>query len=91
MSYIIVKRDSNKKQIFKAADNNVIDFTMPALQTTLRVMPMLEGWMSVRMMTRIGCSPYVNWFSDFESCVFEWFVIFAIRKNYLANYVQKLR
>ena len=46
---------------------------------------------SVRTMTWMGCSPYVNWFSDFESCVFERIVTLAIHENYLANYVQKLR
>jgi len=45
----------------------------------------------VRTLTRIGCSPYVNCVSNVESCVFELFVIFAICKNYLAIYVQKLR
>ena len=48
-------------------------------------------WTSVRTLTRMGCSPYANYFSVEESCVFERFVIFAFRENYLANYVQKLR
>ena len=39
-------------------------------------------------MKRMGSNPYANCFSDEMSCVFERFVIFAIRKNYLANYVQ---
>ena len=47
--------------------------------------------MSVRTLTRMGCNPYANYCSDVESCVFEWLLIFAFRKNYLANYVQKLR
>ena len=38
---VIVNRDSNEKQIFKAADNNGIDVTTSALRTTLREIPML--------------------------------------------------
>ena len=48
-------------------------------------------WTLVRTLTRMGCNPYANYFSDNESCVFELFVIFTFRENYLANYVQKLR
>jgi len=47
--------------------------------------------MSVRTLTRMGCNPYANYFSDDEFCVFERFVIFAFYENYLATYVQKLR
>ena len=46
---------------------------------------------SVRTLIRMGCNPYANYFCYDESCVFERFVIFAFRENYLANYVQKLR
>ena len=46
---------------------------------------------SLRTLTRMGCSMYANQFSDIQSCVLDRVVIFAIRKNYLANYVQKLR
>ena len=46
---------------------------------------------SVRTLTRMGCNPYANYFSDDGSCVFERFVIFALRENWLANYVQKLQ
>ena len=49
------------------------------------------GWTSVCTLTRMGCNPYANYFSEVEPCVFERFVIFAICENYLANYVQKLR
>ena len=45
------------------------------------------GWTSVRTLTRMGCNPYAIYFSDDESCEFESVVIFAFRKNYLANYV----
>ena len=38
---VIVNRDSNEKQVFKAGDNIVIDVTMPALYTSQREMPML--------------------------------------------------
>ena len=38
---VIVNRDSNEKQVFKAGDNNVIDVTSPALNTSQREMPML--------------------------------------------------
>ena len=38
---VIVNRDSNEKQVFKAGDNIVIDVTTPALNTSQREMPML--------------------------------------------------
>ena len=38
---VIVNRDSNEMQVFKAGDNNVIDVTSPALNTSERKMPML--------------------------------------------------
>ena len=41
IAYHIVNRDSNEKQVFKAGDNNVLDVTSPALNTTQREMPML--------------------------------------------------
>ena len=41
IAYNIVNRDSNEKQVFKAGDNNVIDVTSPALNTSQREMPML--------------------------------------------------
>ena len=41
ISYVIVECDSNEKQIFKAADNNVTGVTTPALNTNLREVPML--------------------------------------------------
>ena len=41
IAYVIMNRDSNEKQIFIAADNNVIHVTTPALYTTLREMPMM--------------------------------------------------
>ena len=44
-----------------------------------------------RTLRRMGSNPYANCFSDEMSCVFKRFLIFTIRKNYLANYVQKLR
>jgi len=44
-------------------------------------------WTLVHTLTRMGCIPYTN----IKSCMFERFVIFAICKNYLANYEQKLR
>ena len=34
IAYDIVNRDSNEKQVFKAGDNNVIDGTTPALNTS---------------------------------------------------------
>ena len=45
----------------------------------------------VRTLTRMGCNPCANYFSDDESCKFEHVVIFAFREKFLANYVQKLR
>ena len=45
------------------------------------------SWTSVRAMKRIGSNPYANYFSANEACVFELFLMFAIRKNYLADYV----
>ena len=44
-----------------------------------------------RTMKWMGSNLYANCFSDNRSCVFERFVIFAFRKDYLANHVQKLR
>ena len=46
IAYDIVNRDSNEKQVFKAGDNIMIDVTTPALNITLREMPMLglERW-----------------------------------------------
>jgi len=44
----------------------------------------------VRMMKRIGCNPYATCLVGVVSCVFERFVIFAFRENYLAFYIQKL-
>ena len=44
-----------------------------------------------RTMKRMGSNLYANCFSGIVSCVFERFVFFAFRQNYLANYVQKLR
>ena len=46
IAYDIVNRDSNEKQECKAGDNNVIDVTSLALNTTQREMPMLgiERW-----------------------------------------------
>ena len=41
IAYDIVNRDSNEKQVFKVPDNNVIDVTSPALNTSQREMPML--------------------------------------------------
>jgi len=41
IAYDIVKCDTNKKQVFKAGDNNVMDMTTPALNTSQREMPML--------------------------------------------------
>ena len=41
ISYVVVERDSNEKQTFKAVDNNVIDNTTSALFIALRMMPML--------------------------------------------------
>ena len=41
IAYDIVNRDSNEKQVFKAPDNNVIDGTTPALNTSQREVPML--------------------------------------------------
>ena len=41
IAYDIVNRDSNEKQVFKVPDNNVIDVTSPALNTSQRKMPML--------------------------------------------------
>ena len=43
---VIVNRDSNEKQSFKAGDNIVIDVTAPVLNTLQREMPMLgiERW-----------------------------------------------
>jgi len=38
---VIVNRDSNEKQVFKAGDNNVIDETSSAVNTSQREMPML--------------------------------------------------
>ena len=38
---VIVNRDSNEKRVFKAGDNNVIDVTTPALNTSQREVPML--------------------------------------------------
>ena len=49
------------------------------------------GWTLDRMLTWMGCSPYANQLSEVVSCVFEPFVTFAFRENYLAHYVQKLR
>ena len=43
IAYDIVNRDSNEKQVFKVPDNNVIDVTSPALNTSQREMPMLWG------------------------------------------------
>ena len=40
IAYDIVNRDSNEKQVFEAGDNNVIDVTTPALNTSQREMPM---------------------------------------------------
>ena len=59
---VIVNRDSNEKQVFKAGDNIVIDVTTPALKTSQRVMPMLgverqsarwHGWVVTRMPTTL--------------------------------------
>jgi len=44
-----------------------------------------------RTLTWMGCNPYANYFSDEWSCVFERFVTFTTRENYLAKYIQKLR
>jgi len=41
ISYIIVECNSNEKQTYKAADNNVMDVFLSALNTTLREVPML--------------------------------------------------
>ena len=38
IAYNIMNCDSNEKQVFKAGDNNVIDVTSPALNTTQREM-----------------------------------------------------
>ena len=45
---------------------------------------------SVRIMKLMGCNPYNSWLSEVDSCVFDPFVIFAIREKYLATYIQKL-
>jgi len=47
---IIVERDPNENQETKAADNNVIDIITPALNATLREVPMLG----------LEHGPYVN-------------------------------
>ena len=46
IAYDIVNHDSNEKQVFKAGDNNVIDVTLPTLNTSQIEMPMLgiERW-----------------------------------------------
>ena len=41
IAYDIVNRNSNEKQVFKVPDNNVIDVTSPALDTSQREMPIL--------------------------------------------------
>jgi len=41
IAYNIVNRDSNEKRVWKVPDNIVIDVTTPALNITLREMPML--------------------------------------------------
>jgi len=46
---------------------------------------------SFRTLKWMGSSPSANCLSGIVSCVFERFGIFAIRENYLVNYVQKLQ
>ena len=41
IAYDIVNRDLNEKRVLKVPDNNVIDVTTPALNTSQREMPML--------------------------------------------------
>jgi len=78
ISYVIVECDSNEKQFGK--------FEHPSKKGAKAGSCTL-----VSTMKRMVCNPYTNWLSEVESCVFERFVIFAIRKNDLAFYVQKLR
>ena len=91
IAHDIVNRDSNEKQVFKVPDNNVKDVTTPALNTSQKRDANAGDRTLVRTLTRMGCNPYANHFSEVVSCcVFERFVIFPFRKNYLAFYVQKL-
>ena len=41
IAYDIVNRDLNEKRVLKVPDNNVIDVTTPASNTSQREMPML--------------------------------------------------
>ena len=83
--YVIVERNSNKQT--KAADNNVRDFP-PSIECHSERGANAGSWTSVHTMKQMSYYPYANCLVGIESCVFERFVIFAIRKNWLANYVQ---
>ena len=51
---VIVNHDSNEKQVFKAGDNIVMDVTLLALHTTLRMMPMLGVERRANRMPRLA-------------------------------------
>ena len=91
IAYDIVERDSNQNRAVESRQQQR-DSVCTLHFEHLSKRGAKAGYCTLdRTLTWMGCNPYTNCFSDALSCVFEQFVTFAIRKNYLAHYVQKLR
>ena len=93
IAFVIVECDSNEIMHEKAGSNNMINVYTLHFEHISKRDAKAGSCTLVRIMKWMGCSCslYANCSSGNGFCVFEPFVIFAIRKNYLANYVEKLQ
>ena len=87
IAHAVMAHDSNQKRAAESRQQHRDDVCTLHFEHIFKRDAKAGSCTPDRTLTQMGCNPYANCFSDEQSCVFEPFVIFVVRKNYLANYV----